>query len=45
MDNDSPMNLVYLRELFGDAKVFEVYLNEFYQKGERLPLVEDFLGI
>jgi hypothetical protein len=45
MDNDSPMNLVYLRKLFGDAKVFEVYLNEFYQKGERLPLVEDFLGI
>ena len=45
IDNDSPMNLVYLRELFGDAKVFEVYLNEFYQKGERLPLVEDFLGI
>ena len=45
LSKDDPSYLPYLRELFGDRKVYEVYLNHFYQKNRRLELIEEFLEI
>lgn len=45
LSKDNPSHLPYLRELFGDRKIYEVYLNHFYQKNRRLPLIEEFLEI
>ncbi|WP_044418522.1 hypothetical protein [Halarcobacter anaerophilus] len=45
LSKDNPCSLPYLRSFFGDRKVYEIYLNEFYQKGRRLPLIEEFLEI
>jgi hypothetical protein len=45
LSKDNPESLPYLRNFFGDRKVYEVYLNEFYQKGRRLPLIQEFLEI
>ena len=45
LSKDNPAYLPYLRELFGDRKVYEVYLNYFYQKNRRLELIEEFLEI
>lgn len=45
LSKDNPSYLPYLRELFGDRKIYEVYLNHFYQKNRRLFLIEEFLEI
>ena len=45
LSKDDPSYLPYLRELFGDRKVYEVYLNHFYQQNRRLELIEEFLEI
>ncbi|WP_321469816.1 hypothetical protein [Halarcobacter sp.] len=45
LSKDNPGSLPYLRSFFGDRKVYEIYLNEFYQKGRKLPLIEEFLEI
>ena len=45
LSKDNPSYLPYLSALFGDRKVYEVYLNNFYQKNMRLSLIEEFLDI
>lgn len=45
LSKDNPGSLPYLRGFFGDRKIYEVYLNEFYQKNRKLPLIEEFLEI
>ncbi len=45
LSKDNPSYLPYLRELFGDRKIYEIYLNHFYQKNRRLSLIEEFLEI
>lgn len=45
LSKDNPSYLPYLRELFGDRKIYEIYLNHFYQKNRRLSLIEEFLEV
>ena len=45
LSEDLPMYIPYLSRFFGDRKVVEVYLNNFFNQSNRLPHIESYMEI